>query len=341
MRRVGVASLVAAIAALTAAPVIVGGTAAPAARVVLQGMKNPTALAFSPHDGSLWIVDRYIAAGWLDRAIVVTQPGTARQRARTYVDDSAHYMTEPTGIAFSPLYNEFATSALNGGGPTLWTGDLRMFRNGRRSHLDMVHRSEPAFGIAHGADAERREYWVFNGAEGSIDRYFFNQPHELGGMDHTDGRVYRYVPRSLRAVSGVPGHVVYDRASRTVYVADTGNGRIARFRTDGLSLEGRGDPLNGQGVEQLYHVEGGTVETVVEGLRQPSGLALANGHLVVGEYATGRVSVFTLDGRRATSVLTGLGPRALAGIAVAPNGRIYVADVRRGRLWSLTFRFGR
>jgi sugar lactone lactonase YvrE len=155
-------------------------------------------------------------------------------------------------------------------------------------------------------------------------------------MDHRDGRVYRYVPRSLRAVAGVPGHVVYDSATNTVYVADTGNGRIARFRTDGLALEGRGDPLNAQGVEQLYHVAGGTVETFASGLRQPSGLALVKGHLLVGEYATGRLSVYTLDGHRKTSFLTGLGPRALTGIAAARDGRVYVLPVKRGRLLRIT-----
>ena len=42
--------------------------------------------------------------------------------------------------------------------------------------------------------------------------------------------------------------------------------------------------------------------------------------------------MFTLDGRRKQSFATGVGPRALTGIAVAPNGRVYVTDVRRGRL---------
>ena len=233
-------------------------------------------------------------------------------------------------------YSRFATSALIGGGPTLWTGDLAHFRNGQRSHLDMVHRTQPAWGIAAGADSARREYWLFNGLEGSIDRYFFHEPHELGGMDHRDGRVYRYVPNSLTAVSGVPGHVAFDSATGTVYVADTGNGRIARFRTDGLALLGRGDPLNSQGVEQLFHVAGGRVDTLVGGLRQPSGLALVRGHLLVGEYATGRLSVYTLDGVRKKSFLTGVGRGALTGITAAPNGRVYVLDRKRGRLLRIT-----
>ena len=331
--RLGVlASAAAVVAALVATPTLVGGATAPPTRIVLKGMKNPTALAFNPRDGALWIVDRHIDSGPFDRATIVTRLGASGQRVRSFDDNTAHYMAEPTGIAFSPLHNEAATSALTGGGPTLWTADLSLFRNGKESHLDMVHRSEPAMGIAAGADSVRREYWVFNGGAGSIDRYFFMQPHPLGWMDHMDGLVYRYVPKTLRAVSGVPGHVVFDSTTKTVYVADTGNGRIARFRTDGLGLEGRGDPLNAQGVEKLFHVAGGTVETLVRGLRQPAGLALVNGHLLVGEYATGRLSVFTLEGRRKTSFLTGVGPRALTGIAAAPDGRIYVLDGKRGRL---------
>jgi sugar lactone lactonase YvrE len=103
-----------------------------------------------------------------------------------------------------------------------------------------------------------------------------------------------------------------------------------------LGLTGRGDPLNSQGVEQLYHVDGGRVETLVRGLRQPSGLALVDGHLLVGEYATGRISSYTADGVRRKSFLTGVGPRALTGITAAPDGRVYVLDGKRGRLLRIT-----
>jgi sugar lactone lactonase YvrE len=330
--RLGVVSAVAAIvAAVLAPPAQVGGSAAPPTRVVLKGLKHPTGLAFNPHDGALWIVDSD-RGGAFDKATIVTRVGSSARRVRTFVDFTAHYMAEPTGIAFSPTRNEVATSALLGGGPTLWTADLALFRNGRQSHLDMVHRTQPAMGIAAGADSAQREYWVFNGHDGSIDRYFFHEPHPLGEMDHRDGRVYRYAANTLRSVPGAPGHVVFDSATNTLYIADTGHGRVARFHTDGLALEGRGDPLNEQGVEQLYHVDGGRVETLVGGLRQPSGLALVKGHLVVGEFATGRLSVFTLDGKRKKSFLTGVGARALTGIAAAPDGRVYVLDGKRGRL---------
>ena len=332
--------LAAAAAAAAEARVDERSGASSAAEVVLStGLGQPSSLAFNPHDGSLWVVSR---RGLYDTTTVITDVDRAAATSRVFVDTSAHYLVNPTQIAFSPTRNEFATSAEDGGGPTLWPADRSLFNGSRASHLDMVHYSQPALGVAAGADAEHREYWVVNGRTRGIDRYFFNEPHEPGGQNHSDGLVYRYVQGSLRPSPTVapgafraPSHAVFDRASGTLYVADTGNGRIVRFRTGAVPPDAKFVERLGGVQERLFTVSGGRVATVVRNLRQPAGLLLKDGHLIVGEYETGRIRVYTLGGRLGRTVDTGLGKNALAGLAAAPDGRIYFLDARRHRLLRL------
>jgi hypothetical protein len=305
-----------------------------------RGLDRPTALAFNPRDGVLWIVN-YTG----DASVVVTGLGTTGQAVRSYWDYSEHYLNNPTGIAFSPTRNEFATvgdnrndyngrfQANNFMGPTLWTADLAHFDGGTRSHLDMVHHSPLAMGIAAGRDPVRREYWVFNGAVGCIDRYFFFEPHELGGSNHRDGMTYRYAPGQLRRVAGVPGHLAYDAASRLLYVADTGRGRIAVLDTRASLARSR--RIRGNGETPLVAMPRARLRTLAGGFRRPSGLLLARGRLVVGDHSTGVLTVLRLDGTVETRFDTGLGPDALTGIALGPEGKLYLLDARRNRLLRL------
>ena len=87
-------------------------------------------------------------------------------------------------------------------GPVLWDSNPELFgapydpnRNG--THVDMLHETPYCMGIAH----ERGNvYWAFNGDAGALDRYDFNQPHEPGGEDHTDGALWRYAEGELSRV---------------------------------------------------------------------------------------------------------------------------------------------
>jgi hypothetical protein len=336
-----VAGLLVVVTAAGPLPVSAQRAAPAVVEVVLAShLARPTALAFNPRDGTLWIVN---TADTYDMTTVITDVDAAAATARTYRDTTAHYLANPYAITFSPTRNEVVTAAEFGGGPTLWTADLEIFRGSTESHLDMVHYTEPALGIAPGADPARREYWVVNGKERSLDRYFFNEPHVLGGQDHSDGVVYRYRPGSLRSGGrGVPSHAAFDAATQTLYVADTGNGRIVRFRAGPvppsparLRVRNGGTHRGMRGHERLFAASGGRVVPLVRKLRRPSGLLLKDGHLIVGEYATGRIHVITLQGRRRASFDTGLGKNALTGIAAAPDGRIYMLDKRRSRLLRL------
>ncbi len=303
------------------------------AEVVFAGLlERPKALAFNPRDGALWIVNDSRAV--YDHTVVVRNVGTARQQAMRLFDGTFHYLANPLGIAFSPRLREVATAGAIGGGPTLWTSEQRRFHGSRESHLDMVHHSEMPVGIAVGADIERREYWVFNGHRGSLDRYFFNEPHELGGMNHADGVVYRYAESSLKYLRGIPGHVAFDRSADKVYVADTGGGRIAVMTAGPVPTNAKlvgGHPLP----ERLFEVPNTSVRTLASGLRRPSGLLLTGKRLLVGEHTTGRIVVLDLSGRRLRSINTGLGSNALTGLAADAKGRIYFLDSKRGRVLRL------
>jgi DNA-binding beta-propeller fold protein YncE len=312
--------------------------AKPATQVILRSkLDNPTGIAVDPRNDSLWIVNR-----GNDSITIVERPGSRRPRILHSVDSGNHYLWRPAAIAFSRGGEEFATAQDASGfgqgmGPTLWPGQAALFRGNtalNRIHLDMLHHSPQAIGIAAGADEEKREYWVFNGAARSIDRYFFNEPHPPGQNDHGDGRTFRYAAGALKRGRKIPGHLALDRANGHLYIADTGNRRVARLVTSsptGPRLLDAGTPLEGP----LYEVSGSTVETVVSssaGLKAPSGLLLHASTLWVGDHATGRIHVFRLDGTRVRVIDTGLGRDSITGLALSPDGRLYVLDSRRNRL---------
>ncbi len=309
-------------------------------RVLLaNGLNRPTGVAYNPRDGVLWVVNRGD-----DTSVTVENPGKANQRAKKHYDDSAHFMNNPMQIAFSRSRNEFATvqdtaNDYNGGahanhfmGPTLWTADLDIFEGGTNSHLDMLHHSPSSVGIAAGkkpnnpAD-DKREYWVFNGESGSIDRYFFFEPHALGADDHSDGITIRYGAGALKAVAGIPGHLALDEATNTLYIADTGNGRIAKLDA-GVTTQGSYQIQAHHGETPLYANNNGVVRSVTApgALQRPSGLVVHEGKLIVSDYATGYVKVFSTAGQLLGELDTGLGGNSITGLAIDAEGRLIVAN---------------
>ena len=118
-------------------------------------------------------------------------------------------------------------------GPTLWSSDPAIFgvkplpsQNG--THLDMLHDSPFCVGIAHERD---NVYWLFNGLLGALDRYDFREPHEIGGEDHADGELRRFVEGQLLRAPETPSHLVIDKSSGLLYAVDGGHARILRLDT--------------------------------------------------------------------------------------------------------------
>lgn len=256
--------------------------------------------------------------------------------------NALHFMRRPTSIAFGPN-GTFATchEARTGNpedaptdyiGPTLWTSDPAIFGktqpppadgsfvpNG--SHLDMLHQTPFCMGIAHETE---NVYWTFNGQVGAIDRYDFKEPHPPGGDDHSDGEVLRYVQGSVARVENVPSHMVFDAGQ--LYIADTGNARIARLDTQSGQVGSAFIPYDPLTVH--HFVDGAVIVDVVPPgtLQQPSGIALHDGVLYVTDHATSAIHAFDLEGALIRSLDTGLPPGTLAGITIGPDGRAYFVD---------------
>lgn len=303
-----------------------------------DGLDVPRDLAFHNVEAEqLWVVNRatpsvtvFFAVGKPDQfASTRSGPG------------SSHFLAEPAALAFgAPGF--FATAQEQDEvtqpstpatfmGPTLWTSDTSFFEGGLASHYDMLHNSPSSAGIAWESD---NVYWVFDGYHASLTRYDFGLDHGPGGSDHSGGIIARYAEGQVSYVPDVPSHLEYDAATGLLYVADTGNARIAVLDTrSGV----KGAPFGPyyDGAEQ-YRMEEAQVATLpgtdTAGLERPSGLALSAGLVYVTDNQSGKISAFDKQGKMIDWLATGLGPGSLMGIAVDPGGRLYIVDALGARV---------
>src|SRR5690554_1295497 len=324
-----------------------------------------TDLEFNPaEENELWVLRREhestqpctnanrspVGCGALEGSTTtIWNVGTAEQEEVTKVDPNAwHFMRRPPAMAFgengfwATVGEERTANFLDDRadfmGPVLWSADLDIYGeepgaglNG--SHFDMLHNAPYGMGIAHEVD---NAYWVFNGEHGSLDRTDFNDDHGVGEADHTDGKVLRYVDGEVSRVENVPSHMELDKATRLLYVADTGNSRIVRLDIDAGQV---GAPItlpNYDGISVYNYVEGAELEEVVAPglLEQPSGLVLHEGVMFVSDKATGKLHAFTLEGEHLRELDTGLGAGALAGIEISPvTGNLYFVHQSAGKAY--------
>jgi len=343
----GVAALGSTLHTLDAVRVEVLGTRA-------DGLRVPRDLALDPErPGRLWVVNRE------DDSVVilhdVDDPSAPREKR---IDPYAlHFMDEVSSIEFGApglfgtcqeSVNTYAGMAEPNDfmGPTLWSSDLEIFGYSNPSavaavgedlgsHLDMLHESPLCMGIAW----ERANiYWTFDGKTQSITRANFMQDHGIGYDDHSDGRMQRFVEGEVRRVPNVPSHMVYDGQTDLLYVADTGNRRVAVLDTTEARSAGRIETIEPGTV--LWRMQGATLTALADastaGLERPSGLALHDDLLYVTDNATARITALTLDGAVVDWLDTGLEPGALMGIELDAAGRIYVVDAARDRILRLS-----
>jgi hypothetical protein len=236
-------------------------------------------------------------------------------------------------------------------GPVLWSSDLDIFAmqnpNGLGSHLDMLHNSPLCVGIAW--EGSGNKYWTISGNRGmvadpgfdvidnAIIRYDFQKDDGIGNDNHLDGESYVYVAGQTAYVAGVPSHLVFDASIRTLYIADTGNGRIAKLDTTAGSP---GQQLVDAENRRTYYMISGAnplvdVVPASAGLVHPSGLKLKNGILYVSDNQTSQISAFDLTGQKVNSFDTGLPEGSLAGINFGPDGKLYFVDMVGNRVFRL------
>jgi hypothetical protein len=319
---------------------------------------SATALAFNPTvPGELWVALRQFPSGKpctesddsgcaaLPGVMAVVSGATGSAPVAKLKEDgnSWHFMRRPTAMAWGAgalfascgeaYTDNYEDVPVPYSGPALWSSDPNIFgvepkagQNG--THLDMMHATPYCMGIAWEAD---NVYWAVNGAAGSLDRYDFHAPHQIGGEDHSDGEVYRYAAGVFQRVPEVPSHAAFDAERQLVYLADTGNARV--LSVDPSTAERVGDIMTYEELHGSGEMGGATVtELIPPGvLELPSGLALANDRLFVTDNATSRIYVFDTDGKQLESLDTGLPAGSLAGITLGPDQKVYFTDLKSGR----------
>jgi len=302
-------------------------------------------LAFAENEPTeLWVIAYGDDTVHIGEGVTADSTGTWKE----YLDPAAgHFMHKPPAFAMGSdgfwgicgdndnSQNDPRREPNYFMGPAMFTTNLKVFTTQNEetqlgSHYDMLHNTSFCRGIAH---QEANIYWTFNGQLGSIEKYDFNQPHEPGGDDHSDGEIYRYVEGKVKGVDGVSSHVFYDPSDKMLYIADTGNKRIAKLDTTS-GTEGGRLPLRNEPLKKSAIMEGATIEDVVpEGtLEQPSGIEVKNDLIYVTDTATSTFHVFDKTGKEIRRLETGLPAGSLSGFTFGPDGKIYFTDRNGGKV---------
>jgi len=277
------------------------------------------------NEGELWIASQNN-----DGIVIVFDAGTDdRHTKMNNAPGSNHFLAKPMAIALGDETmastheedqpTQGASSPADFMGPTLWDVNSLNFDGGHATHLDMLHNSPNSTGIAWDSG---NKFWAFDGAHNSITMYDFKNDHGYGGADHSDGETARFVEGEVSYVPGVASHMEMDHETGLLYIADTGNNRIAVLDT---ATGTRGNPVmpNYDGVPQ-YRMDGAELTTFIDG--DEFGLALHDGKLWIADHQTGEIQAFDMDGNPVDYLETGLGEGALGGIDFDDAGNLYVVN---------------
>ncbi len=298
-------------------------------------LNKPTDLDFFPILGKneLWVVnERTESVG--GSTVTIYDAGTPDQTLLPRADgNSWHFMSLPTGIAFSDNFN-FATSTgikdanHSGGtftGPALWSSDPAVYAQpsgGNGSHLDMLHGSPYSMGIASESD---NVFWVFDGWNETIVRYDFQNDHGPGNDDHADGLVRRYMEIEVKRDGNVPSHLVIDKPSGWLYAVDIGNNRVIRLDINSGEVM-NALPLINEPLAEHSQMGNVTWEVIIDSLDRPCGIEVIGNRLLVGEYTSGEIIVYDIDNNFAELGRIVTGEAGLTGLKIGPDGSIWYTN---------------
>ena len=304
----------------------------------LDGLDKPTDLDFFPILGKdeLWIVNERIANTGGSTVTISNATNPENREFWTRVDGNAwHFMSLPTGIAFSDDNFNFATSPgiqdanHNGGsftGPTLWSSDPEIYAQpsgGNGSHLDMLHGSPFSMGIAHEVD---NVFWVYDDWNEDIVRYDFVEDHGPGNDDHSDAIVRRFQNIGIEKDGNIPNHMIVDKSTDWLYFVDNGNDRVIRLDINS-GTSSNAIPLINEPLAEHSGISGFNFETIIDsGLDQACGIEIIDNLLLVGDYANGDIIVYDMNNDFAEVGRISTGEPGLTGIKIGPEGKIWYTN---------------
>jgi len=283
-----------------------------------NGILNPQDLDFIPGTNTWWILNYEGATGSVN---IIFDAGKTSQYTEFRRDSHAgHFMPRSSAIAIGDNGNfatvheiqNTASPTSTFMGPALWSTDTSIFARLEQSnwepttllgsHLDMLHQSPFAMGIAHDAG---NAYWVFDGYNGNICHYDFKAPHIVGGDDHADGEILRYSDVTVKRKNGLPSHMAFDKTNSWLYIVDGGNNRVIRMKTNSATDAGglTAPSTAGEPLAKYRNMTGATVEVLVStGLTAPCGIDIRGDKMIVSDNATGDILIYNVSSAPAALV---------------------------------------
>ena len=316
-----------------------------------DGLDDPRDLEFHPgRANELWIANRAT-----DSISIIHNTGLVNQTSENRQDSHKnHFLEEVSAISFGSYHPEFdwqwgsaqesintycgQGSPNNFMGPTLWPSSLSHFAMEHQSdqylgsHIDMNHESPFGMGIAHDSG---NSYWYNDGYYEELVYYDFQEDHDTGMDDHSDGIVRRYSDIQLTHSYGTPGHMILDKDSGILYISDPGANRVLWVNTDDttfttqdiMSDQSRLEPL--AEYSRITGIEWGILDS---GLNKPSGIALEDGQLFISQKDDNQIIAYNLssNGKSATEVGSiQTSASAIMGLEIGPDGHLYYVDNAR------------
>jgi hypothetical protein len=289
--------------------------------------------------GDLWVINKGTENSG-GSTVKITNPWTSSQSDLWQQDDNAwHFMSLPSGIAFGTSDN-FATSPSvfdanhQGGnnpftGPTLWSSNPNIYAQpsgGNGSHMDMLHESPNALGIAF---ESHNTYWVYDSYNNDVVRYEFSDDHGPGNSYHGDGLIHRYPGMGLDNINThIVCHLELDENQQWLYFVDNGNNRVLRLDITTGSLGGTPSFGPHEDVAEYKNIIGFDWEEVVTtGLVEPAGIDVIGNNMVVTDHSNGDIIFYDITTMPAVELgRLETGEPGIMGTVLGPQGRVWYCN---------------